>query len=83
MPKKRYKITDKVKANYNNQRNWERRLEILRLSMQGWTQSQIARKVGVSRQWISTIIERMGNLTVEEAEKLANQSNLVVDSDVE
>ena len=50
--------------------DWQDHLETLRLSYQGISASEISRRMGVSRQVISTRLKRMSNLSVKEAEAI-------------
>lgn len=61
-------MTDERKKRDIKQADWQKRLEYLRLSNQGWSPRKIAQANGVSTQSVYDLLAKLKNMTVEEAE---------------
>jgi transcriptional regulator len=71
-----YAKTDKRLKAEAKQTDWQQRMEIMRLKIQGWSDQKIADKLGCSRQNVSSIYHKFRYKTVSELEgmmKLANK----------
>lgn len=54
------------------QTNWERKIEILTLKNQGWSDEKIGNKLGISQQAVNKHYNAISHLTVQELEEKYN-----------
>lgn len=59
----------RIKEDYRRTQ-WENRLEILRLRLQGWSFGKIAEKMGTTSQNVQEIFNKMRKITVKELEEI-------------
>lgn len=72
MKKKKYTISDKVKANYQSQMNMNKRIKVFTLMKAGVPSKEVAAKFNCSRQSIEEMYKKIKDMTFEELENLSN-----------
>jgi len=65
-----YTMSDKRKMQDLLQADWERRIKVLTLVNQGWTMDRIGQRLGMSKQAVSQMYNKIKKMTVKEAEQI-------------